>query len=705
MDKSIKTKSSRKYRILHETNKRLRIGAKLLMHPDLDVNYLQATFSTLPGLTSCRVNQKCACIIIEYDGTLENKNRILDYMDNFPAEAFQKTPHENKDIKLPEVIGQSLIALSTPLQGNKTKKFLGWSLGLPVILHGISTLFSKGIKVEVLDASAIIFSLLRKDYTTSNFIVALLGIGNYLEQWTEEQSDNLLKALLKPQVDQVWVERDAVEVSIPFSELKIDDIVICGTGELLPIDGIIVDGEAALNQSSITGESLPRHVRAGDEVLSGAIVEDGRLRIIAKNVGQETSMARINRFLENSLRNPSQSQKQSAILADRLVPITFGLGILLFALTKDIGRAASVLTVDYSCAIKLAAPIAVKSGMYTAGQSGVLLKGGQAFDKISKINTFVFDKTGTLTKGELEIVDIIPLENSHEMLDAQTLLALTAGAEEHYGHPVAKAIALEAKNRNLALPEVSQVDFIVAHGVSAFINDEQVLVGSRHFLEEDEKINCQAADKYDAKLRAEGKSILYIAKQGQLVGIITLRDEIREEAIYTLSELKKRGINHIVMLTGDHKDTAKTIAEQLEYIDEVHWELKPEDKASILYKMQSEGKLIAFAGDGVNDAPALLSADVGVCMPKGADLARESAQVVLLEEDLRTLITARDIAVQNQKVLKNTFYATVGANSFILLLASLGKINPVTSALLHNSSTIGILTYAAKAAKIKNHKP
>ncbi len=702
MEKSLGTKTSRKYRILHETKKRLRLGAKQLSHPDLDVQYLQATFSTLPGVTSCRINQKCACIIVEYDGVLENKSRILAYMDNFPAEAFQKSSHENKDIKLPEIVGQSIIALTTPWQGGKTKQFLSWSLGLPVITHGLSTLFNKGIKVEVLDASAIIFSLLRRDYTTSNFIVALLGIGNYLEQWTEEQSDNLLKALLKPQIDQVWVERNALEVSIPFSELKIDDIVICGTGELLPIDGIVIDGEAALNQSSITGESLPRHVREGDEVLSGAIVEDGRLRIVAKNVGQETSMARINRFLENSLRNPSQSQKQSAKLADRLVPITFGLGVLLFALTKDIRRAASVLTVDYSCAIKLAAPIAVKSGMYTAGQSGVLLKGGQAFEKLSQINTFVFDKTGTLTKGELEIVDIIPLQNSHDTLDQQTLLAITASAEEHYGHPVAKAIGAEAKKRNLILPEVSQVDFIVAHGVSAFINDEQVLVGSRHFLEEDEKIDCSTADKYDAKLRTEGKSILYVAKQGHLVGIITLRDEIREEAIYTLSELKKRGINHIVMLTGDHKDTAKTIASQLEYIDEVYWELKPEDKASILYKMQSDGKSIAFAGDGVNDAPALLSADVGVCMPKGADLARESAQVVLLEDDLRTLITARDIAVQNQKVLKNTFYATVGANSFILLLASLGKINPVSSALLHNCSTIGILAYAAKATKNKS---
>ncbi len=687
--------------IVHETKKRIRVRCKRIMHPDLDSNYLQALISGLPGIRDCRINTACASVIVEYDGKQEHKARFLDCISTIPKEAFQRHGEQEKDLSLAEVVGKTAVALTTPWQGPKTKDFLGWSLGFPVIMEGLSTLVSRGIKVEVLDASAVIFSLLRKDYTTSNSIVALLGIGSWLEQWTEKQSDNLLKNLLKPQVDSVWVERDAIEINIPFSELKIDDIVICGTGELLPVDGIVIDGEAALNQSSITGESLPRHVSAGDDVLSGAVIEDGRLRVMAKNVGQDTSMARISRFLENSLRNPSQTQKQSSELADKLVPITFGLGLGLFALTRDIGRAASVLTVDYSCAIKLAAPVAVKSGMFGAGQSGVLLKGGQAFEKLSKIDTFVFDKTGTLTHGNLEITDIIPVPFNGEILDQTTLLALAAGAEEHYGHPVARAVVAEAKRRNLQFPEVSQVDFIVAHGVSAYINDEQVLVGSRHFLQDDEGIDCSAGNSYETDLRSQGKSLLYVAKQGFLVGIITLRDEIRPEAKHTLSELKKRGIKNIIMLTGDHKDTAHAIAAQLEHIDEVHFELKPEDKANILHKLKSEGKFLAFAGDGVNDAPALLSADVGVCMPDGADLARESAQVVLLEDDLTTLLTARDFAVQNQVVLKNSFYATVGANSLILLLASLGKISPVSSALLHNTSTIGILAYAAKAASKK----
>ncbi len=700
--KKIVSKTS--YKILHELKKRIRLQVKALYSPDLDSSYLQAILSGFPGVSSVRINSKNASLVVEYDGEASHRENILYFLENIPKEAYHSSNKNEKAVSVPEVIAQTLVAASTPFQPKSIKEVLAWSLGLPTIAGGIGTLFTEGIKVEVLDASAVLFSLLRKDYTTANTIVALLGIASWLEQWTEEMSDDLLKKLLKPQVENVWIERDTKEISIPFTDLKINDIVICGTGELVPVDGVVVDGEAAINKSSITGESLPVHVKAGDEVLSGSILEDGRLRIAAKHVGQETHMARISRFLENSLRNPSESQKKSTELADKLVPITFGLGLGLFALTKDITRAASVLTVDYSCAIKLTAPIAVKSAMYSAGQSGVLLKGGQALDVLSKIDTLVFDKTGTLTKGNLEIVDIIPLpevKSEKPLLSEEELLALAAGAEEHYGHPVARAVVAEARKRELTFPEVSQVDFIVAHGVSAFVNNSQIRVGSRHFLEDDENINCSMADSFERDLRDHGKSILYVAKDDTLIGILALRDEIRSEAVYTLHELKKRGIKNIVMLTGDHKDTAKAIADELENIDEVHWELKPEDKANLLYKMQAEGKKIAFAGDGVNDAPALLSADVGICMPQGADLARESAQVVLLEEDLRMLLVARDIAMQTQNVLQNSFYSTVGINSLILLFASFGKITPVTSAFLHNAGTVGILAYAAKAASKK----
>lgn len=688
--------------IVHELSTRIRIYCKRLLSPNLDTDYFQARLLALAGVKAVRINAPAATVIVEYDGEAKNRDAILFLVSNIPKEAFREKQKEKRPLSPAEVVGQSLVALTSYWQPPTVKKTLSWMLGTSTILEGISTLFTKGLKVEVLDASAVLFSLLRQDYATANTIVALLGIGSWLEQWTEQKSNDLLKRLLKPQVETVWVERDGVEIAIPFERLVRDDIVICGTGELLPVDGVVVAGEADLNLASITGESLPVHVAKGDSVLSGSIIEDGRLRICASSVGHETSMARISDFLEASLRNPSETQKQSEKLADRLVPITFGLGILLFAITRDIGRAASVLTVDYSCAIKLAAPVAVKSGMHNAAKNGVLLKGGQALDSLAKIDTLVFDKTGTLTKGNLEIIDIIPLEyhdNNQNTckLSEEELLSLTASAEEHYGHPVARSIVAEAKKRGLVFPYVSQVDFIVAHGVSAFVDGEQVLVGSRHFIEEDEKVDCTNVNNHDTVLHKTGKSVLYIAKSGQLVGIISLQDELRSEAVNALEGLRKRGIKHIVMLTGDHKDTAMAIASKMD-IDTVHWGLKPEDKARIVKEMQASGQLLAFIGDGVNDAPALLSADVGICMPQGADLAKEAAQVVLLKEDLNTLLVSRDVAVLNQNVLKNSFYATVGINSLVLMLAMANKITPITSALMHNLGTVGILGYAATKA-------
>jgi len=704
--------------ILHELDTRLRVKCKTLLSPRLDTNYFQARLSTISGVKKVRINVPAASVIVDYSGLPEHRVAILHFVSNIPKEAYGEQKKEKREIAPSEVISKSLIALTSYWQPPAVKKTLSLMLGIPTIFKGISTLYSKGLKVEVLDASAVLFSLMRSDYATANTIVALLGIGSWLEQWTDQKSNDLLKKLLKPQVTTVWVERDKLEIAISFKDLVQGDIVICGTGELLPIDGTVISGEADLNLSSVTGESLPVHVSEGDDVISGAIIEDGRLHIRATKVGQETSMARISHFLETSLRNPSETQKQSEKLADKLVPITFGLGLGIFALTRDIRRAASVLTVDYSCAIKLVAPVTVKSGMYSAAKKGVLFKGGQALDCLAKIDTLVFDKTGTLTKGNLEIVDIIPLEFTKDCANDCTeenakkktakkktgrftkeeLLSLTAGAEEHYGHPVARSIVAEAKKRNLPFPEVSQVDFIVAHGVSAFVNGDQILVGSRHFIEDDEKVDCSKANGFDTNLQLEGKSVLYIARKGQLIGIMSLQDELRAEVASTLAGLRERGIKHIVMLTGDHENTAKAIASKIDNIDTIHWGLKPEDKARIVKEKQAAGQLLAFVGDGVNDAPALLSADVGICMPSGADLAKGAAKVVLLEEDLSTLITARDIAVQNQKVLKESFYATVGINSFVLLLAITNKISPITSALLHNAATVGILAYAVTAA-------
>jgi len=358
-----------------------------------------------------------------------------------------------------------------------------------------------------------------------------------------------------------------------------------------------------------------------------------------------------------------------------------------------VNQAASVLTVDFSCAVKLASPVAVRSGMYAAGKAGVLLKGASALDALYDVDTIVFDKTGTLTTGDIAVTDLLPADG----LSPEELLRLAAGAEEHYDHPVARAVVREAKARNLPLPPISRVDFIVAHGVSAAIGGHNVLVGSHHFIAEDEGVPCDAMDEAAHDLRRQGKSLLYVAREGKLAGLIALRDDPRPEAGEVLDALKAAGVTRVVVLTGDHRETAEALHRQLPQIDEVHFELKPEDKAAMVAALKESGRRLAYVGDGVNDAPALMTAHVGICMPKGADLAREAAQVLLLSESLYALPVAREAAMRTNTIVKRCFYSTIGLNSLILFLAGSG-LSPLASALLHNVSTVGILGYAAMAA-------
>jgi Cu2+-exporting ATPase len=684
------------FSIAHETPSRLRLRVRALHDPALDAGYLAATLEALPGVRRVRINRRAASVAVRHDGDPATRARVLALLGAIPGEAFLPEAARAEPQRLSVLLSQAACTALVPWLPRETARAMSWLLALPTLAEGGQTLLTKGIKVAVLDASAVGFSLLREDWFTANAIVTMLGLGAYLEQWTEQKSDELLKNLLRPRVEAVWVERDAREERVPLAEVGVGDVVICGTGELVPVDGVVVGGEAGLNTSSITGEPLPVHVAPGDEVASGSVVEEGRVRIAARVVGSETGMARIGRFLENSLRQPSASQRRGDELADRLVPVTFGLGLAHFLINRDVRRAASVLTVDYSCAIKVAAPVAVKSCMHAAGLEGVLLRGGQALENLAKVDTVVFDKTGTLTLGDLEVTDVLPLGG----MEPDQLLALAAGAEEHYAHPVARAVVRAARERGLEAPPISQVDFIVAHGVSAYVEGARVLAGSRHFLEEDEGVDCRAADAHEHRLRAQGKSLLYVSREGGLLGLLALRDEPRPEAERALELLRGLGIGRVVMLTGDHHVTARAIADGLG-VDEVHSGLKPEDKARIVERMQEEGRFVAFAGDGVNDAPALITADVGICMPGGADLAREAAQVILLHDDLRLLAAAREMAERSGRVLSNTFRATAVINTGLLALATAGRISPVASAFLHNLTTLGIIGYAALAGRVR----
>ncbi|PID41207.1 MAG: heavy metal translocating P-type ATPase [Proteobacteria bacterium] len=689
--------------VVHELDRRVRLRSKLLKKKGFDPDCFEAGIEAIPGVDKVRVNTWAGSVVVCYDGRRETRNALISGIFDLPREFFNGNGKRKGLQSVFSVVGKGVVALSVLVLPSFIGAPLAFAYSAPVVLEGLVNLWKRGINVAVLDGSAVLFSLARAEYFTAASIVFLLSVGEYLETLSENRTTGLLKSLLKPQVEKIWVELDGQEMELPVEQAQIGDHVICGAGELIPLDGTVISGEASINTSSITGESVPVHVEIGSEVLSGSIVEEGRIVFEASRVGTDTSMARISTFLENSLRYESESKKKSDEMADRLVPVTFALGLGLLVTTRDLTKAAAVLTVDYSCAIKLANPVAIRVAMFTAARQGVLLKGSQAMDSLARIDTLVFDKTGTLTKGQLLVTDLVGLEPFGD----EELLVLAASAEEHYSHPVASAVVSAAKERGLALSSTSQVDFIVAHGVSAYIDGENVLVGSRHFIEDDEQIDCSAVDDQVKSLQQEGKSILYVACSGRLVGVIGLRDELRPEADRVLRELKQTGVRRIVVLTGDAELTARALAAQLTVVDEVHWELKPEEKARIVGELQQKGSRVGFIGDGVNDAPALVSADVGICLPEGADLAKESAQVILMKEDLQLLLAGRLIAQRSEQTIQHSFIAAVGLNSAFLFLASFGLIMPVTAALLHNASTVAILGYAGLRGRklLGNKKP
>lgn len=689
------TMTKHKILIANELDHRIRIKARYLKSKFLDPDYFEAVMETIPGVDQVRPNFKAASVVFIYDGQPQTRSSILNCVSHLPKDVLNGQNDRKTPPSLLSLVGKGTLAVSCLFFPKVAAAPIALILAAPVIMEGMTALWNRTLKVEVLDAAAITFTLIRRDFFATSMIILLLSLGEYLETLSEERTTGLLKSLLKPNKETIWVEIKGQELEIPLNDAQIGDRVVCGPGEMIPLDGEVVSGDALLNQSSVTGESIPVHVSPGSKVISGSVVEEGKVIFKATHVGSETSVARISKFLENSLRYDSESQKKSDELADKLVPVTLGLGLGIYGLTLDAAKAAGVLTVDYSCVIKLSSPVAVRVAMYTAAQNGVLLKGAQAMDALARIDTLVFDKTGTLTKGQLSVTDLVTLNG----VGQEELLTLAASAEEHYSHPVADAVVHAAKKRGLKMIASSQVDFIVAHGVSAYINGKNILVGSRHFIEEDEMIDCSGINDAIMSLQNEGKSLLYVACDDDLLGVIGLRDELRPEANQVLNAMKETGIRKIIILTGDSTVTASALAAQLPAVDEVHAELKPEDKAKIVARLKQEGACIGFTGDGVNDAPALISAHVGICLPSGADLAKESAQVILLKENLNCLLIGRQIALRCQETIHQSFVSAVALNSAFLVLASLGLIQALTAALLHNTSTVGILSYAGMREK------
>jgi len=685
--------------IAHRTEGRIRLKAGVLGNPALDCTLLESTLECISGVTSVRVNQRANTLVVCHDKNKDITEVLLKTLETFSHAVFQAEEEIQDSPDLINVYWAGSMWLSKMFLPQWFRTPLTFAGAAPVLMKGIDTLVNEGLKVEVLDATVISMLLLRKDYFTAGSITFLLNLGHYLEASTQYKSDRMLKSLIKPEVEYVWILDGKTEKKVAIGEVLVGSLVIVGAGEMIPVDGIVRGGEGLINQASVTGESLPVNAGPDSEVFAGTVVAEGRLVIEARKVGAETTTARIAKFINNSLKNKSNTEVRAFKIADRMVPVTFGIGLATLLLTRDFRRASSVLSVDYSCALKLVTPTAIKSSMYCAASEGIFIKGAQSLENMAEIDTIIFDKTGTLTKGSLEVSDIISFSD----MDEREILRTAASAEEHYSHPIASAVVKEAERRNIPLEETGEVDFIIAHGVSAYVGKKHVLAGSRHFIHDDENIDCCAADETADALRKTGRSILYVACDGVLAGIIALKDVPRAESAEVIQELKKRGVSRVVMLTGDHRDTAMHVAGELG-IKEVYYEMKPEDKLSIVNRLKSEGRKIAFVGDGVNDAPALLSAHVGISMPEGADLARETSDVILLRNDLRGIVTARITATKTMKVIKRVSVTNIGINTMTVLLSVMGRISPLQSAVLHNGTTLGTLLYALSLSQSGRQK-
>lgn len=681
--------------VVHETPNRLRFRWRRLLSPDLAPDYLEAWFEGLPGVTSARVNPRACSMVLEYNGIKHVRDQVFKAMRAVPENAFCRAEPAPPRRRLMDVAVHGGLAGAMPFLPPQAQLPVAAAMGAPAILQGAETLFRKGLKVRVLDMATVGFSLLRGDYVAASSISAMIVVGEYLRQATEDRSNGLLKSLMAAPVGAVWVERDGEERAMEYDEVRPGDLVHVGAGELISVDGEVVDGEAMVDRSSITGEFDPRHVEPGEQVTSGSCVTEGRLRVLARRTGQDTVMARIAGFMESVLNEKSEPERKSDRLADMLAPITLAMGGALYAATGDAARALSVLTVDYACAVKLPAPVVVKASMYAAAKQGVLVKSGSGLDAFAEVDTLVFDKTGTLTTGTLTVGEVFPCPG----MESDELLRLAASVEDRYGHPVGRAIVREASRRGLRQVPVREVDFSVAHGVSALLGGERVRVGSHHYIAEDCGVDCSVLAETAQSFRSSGTSLVYVSSGERLVGVISLRETVRDEAEGVIGALRERGVKRVVVLTGDHPETAAHLLGQLQGVDEVRAGLMPEDKAGVVHDLKRDGSRVAVVGDGINDAPAFVAADVGVCMSTGTGLARESAQIVLMRDGLEGLVQVRRIAQRAGQVLGNCFRTGVTVNTGLLLAAGAGMLTPTSAAAIHNLTTFTILGGAALATK------
>lgn len=557
---------------------------------------------------------------------------------------------------------------------------------LQYIGKGIRCLARMKIEVPVLDATAIGVSVLRGDFKTAGSVMFLLGIGELLEEWTHKKSVGDLARSMSLNIKKVWLKRDEQEILVPVSDILPGDRVIIHMGNVIPFDGEVSCGEGMVNQASLTGESLPVRRCEGQSVYAGTVLEEGELEIVVRAVSGSTRFEKIVTMIEDSEKLKSNLESKAEHLADRLVPYTLVGTAIVGLLTRNVTKALSVLMVDFSCALKLAMPIAVLSAIREAGQNGITVKGGKYLEAVAEADIVVFDKTGTLTKAKPIVKEVIVFGDYPE----PEALRIAACLEEHFPHSMAKAVVDAAKRRSLYHEEMhSKVEYIVAHGISSYIEGKKTVIGSSHFVFEDEK--CRIRPEYQERFDTlPGEySHLFLAIDGELVAVICIEDPLREEAGEMVRLLKEEGISKIVMMTGDSERTAVSIAKRVG-VDEYYSEVLPEDKADFIEREKAAGRKVVMIGDGINDSPALSAADAGIAISDGAELAREIADITIAAEDLREIVILKRLSNAMINRIQGNYRGVVGINAALIALGVAGIIRPTTSALLHNTSTLAI---------------
>ncbi len=677
------------FKMQHEIKGRIRVHftQKRMSYEQADL--LQYYFSSLENVVSVKVYERTGDMTICYVG---DRRDILNHLERFTYEQAErfKPMIGNSGRQLNAENFEKLVQkvalryarklfLPQPLR----IAFTGFrSMGY--IKKGLHALRRRRLEVSVLDAIAVGASMARGEYNTAGSIMFLLGIGEIMEEWTHKKSVNDLARSMSLNTSKAWLIRDGQEILVKTADIQLGDCVLVRMGNIIPFDGTVLSGEAMVNQASLTGEALPVKKEADGYVYAGTVIEEGEITIQVKAVSGSTRYEKIVRMIEDSEKLKSKAESKAEHLADRLVPYTLLGAALAWGLTRSATKAMTVLMVDFSCALKLAMPISVLSAIREASQNNITVKGGKYLEAMAEATTIVFDKTGTLTKAKPTVKEVIPFGEG----TADEMLRIAACLEEHFPHSMAKAVVQAAKDKGLEHEEMhSKVEYIVAHGITSYIDGKRVVIGSHHFVFEDEGsiIEPQHMKKFEA-LSAE-YTHLFLAIECTLAAVICIEDPIREEAWNVVKELKNNGINSVVMMTGDSERTAAAVAKKVG-IDQYYSEVLPEDKARFVAEEKKAGKTVIMIGDGINDSPALSAADIGIAISDGAEIAREIADVTIAAEDLYEIVKLKQLSNCLQKRIQYNYRAIVGINAALIFLGLSGCIQSTTSALLHNTSTV-----------------